>query len=181
MGIAIKKLLLIVLTLFAFQSYAGNEIPWPYSAQQPMTEENSKGLWWVPTYEGSVLYNVEVFDNENGESWMRVTEMDPWTYEVLSSGEGTYCNKDEEDGGRSGRYVYMFPHAKHPELSSYPLHLAEVATEWGVALGTSIYKDNQNPEHALGYKEREEPLNCDYPSHSSDLVCEKPEWKSIAE
>lgn len=186
MGIEMKKLVVRVVAVLMMASSAfaggnqgvitGSEIPWPYSAQQPITEENSKGLWWANTENGPILYNVEIFDNNQGHSWMRVTEMDPWTYEIQTYGEGFFCKDEEPNEGKDGRFVFMFTHAKQ-EREPYPLHIAEVDMGWGVLLGLSIYQEIDNPDHILGYRQRKEPLDCYYPSHTVDLVCEKPDGK----
>lgn len=185
-----KKISILIATLlitlpFAFANngegvQTGTEVPWPYTAQQPVTEKNSKGLWWANTSEGAVLYNVEIFDTSKGHSWMRVTELDPWTYEIRTYGEGFYCQKEESNEGKDGRYVYMSTHADK-DMAPYPLRVVEVDMGWGVLLGLSIYHSIDNPDHILAYRQDEEPLDCYYPSNSMDLVCDSVELPTTME
>lgn len=155
----------------------GGEIPWPLSNQHVVTVKNSKGLWSMGQKGKKKIFNVEMITNQrSGTDWIRVSELDPKTYEVISWGEGFFTEteyssiesrssfwdvtvgKDEVD--RHGRYLNMFPNGsleEHP----YLLRVVEVETAVGNVLGLSVlhYVEKQY-DHFLGQRIMKEPLSC---------------------
>lgn len=177
----------ILLTTSAF-SYVqfGGEIPWPLSTQHIVTVENSRGLWELGNGQTSRLFNVEMRrDSRSGFDWIRVSEMDPETYKVISWGEGFFSPSpiNQTDSGFSnislehhskkdsmGRYITMYGNG---DLSGHPylLRMVEVETTLGNVLGLSIieYVDKKF-EHLLGTRVMVDPLNC-VESDKAGLKC----------
>ena len=157
----------------------GGEIPWPLSVQEVVTVKNSKGLWQLEDKNNTRLFNVEMKDDDrSGWDWIRVSEIDPKTYDVISWGEGFFSpnqklppipnssfsqiNLDILNGKKDshGRYLSMFPNGdttKHP----YMLRMVEVKTTLGNVLGLSVIEYvEKNYEHMLGTRIMKKPLSC---------------------
>ncbi len=168
----------VALSLSAF-SYVqmGGEIPWPLSIQHAVTVQNSKGLWRLGDGQQSRLFNVEMrADSRSGFDWIRVSELHPESYEVISWGEGyfsptainhtesSYSNVNLETGiGKKdsrGRYITMYTNG---DLTDHPymIRLVEVETTLGNVLGLSILEYVEKSfDHLLGTRVMVEPLSC---------------------
>ncbi len=167
-----------VLTFSAgFKYYSfGGEIPWPLSSQHVVTMTNSRGLWKLDNKDSSMIFNVEIVSRDSGYDWIRVSELDPESYTVLSWGEGFFRTTTDEAEDQSsfsdiyldkeapqdryGRYIYMFPNGDLNQ-SPYLIRLVEVETQLGYVLGLSIINlIDKDFEHYLGVRLHTEPLNC---------------------
>lgn len=187
--LVVLPVILVLLTLA--ESYGnfnfGGEIPWPLANQREVTESNSVGMWKLYYKNEVKTFNVEMIENQNGFDWIRVSELHPETYEVISWGEGFFlrCDKNpvgayckmKQGGGTSsysniflsnlgsgkdryGRYIEMYPNGSF-EKSSYLLRLVEVQTSIGNVLGLSIINHTEkNLFHYLGVRHLDAPLNC---------------------
>lgn len=181
-----KKVLLSVLLvplftiLFSQESFGftfGGEIPWPLSNQHVVTVSNSRGLWQLENKSMSKLFNVEMKAHVSGYNWIRISELDPKTYEVISWGEGFFdldidtsdsqssfsnilVESDEQVNDRFGRYITMYPNG---DLHAHPylIRIVEVETSIGNVLGMSVldYR-NYNFTHLLGKRVLLDPLSC---------------------
>ncbi len=177
----------IVLATSAFSEInAGGEIPWPLSVQHLMTVQNSKGLWKLGDGQQSKLYNVEMrADTSSGYDWIRVSELDPETYHVISWGEGYFSPAPGQNAQSSysdisldtqmqqdkrGRYLTMYANG---DLSSHPylIRMVEVETTLGNVLGLSIIEYVEKKyDHFLGTREMTDPLSC-FESDDKGLTC----------
>lgn len=159
----------------AFYNFGG-EVPWPLANQHVVTVQNSRGLWKLGNKTSQMLFNVEIVSRENGYDWIRVSELHPTSYRVLSWGEGFFRAQSDSDEGSSfsdihlekgkiqdryGRYIYMFPNgdlAQHP----YVIRLVEVETTLGTVLGLSIISlVDKEYEHYLGTRIHAQPMKCE--------------------
>ncbi len=188
------KLLFVVLLVclhissaFAYINFGG-EIPWPLSSQHVVTMTNSRGLWKLDNKTSSMVFNVEIVSRDNGYDWIRVSELDPKSYRVISWGEGFFRTSDNEASDQSsfsdiyldketpqdrhGRYIYMFPNG---DLSQPPylIRLVEVETPLGYVLGLSIINlVEKDYEHYLGVRLHTQPLNCvEHEKNEENLNC----------
>ncbi len=176
--------LLLVLSGFTFPGKViqfGGEIPWPLSNQRPVSESSSKGLWDLESYGTRKMFNVEIVSEKSGYDWIRVAEIDPHTYEVLSWGEGIFRQVENvivkgkkqssffdlntkpgsEKEDTYGRYITMFPNGDFTK-QPYVIRLVEVKTSLGHVLGLSIiHYIEQTYEHLLGRRVLGTPLECD--------------------
>ncbi len=173
------------------QTTFGGEIPWPLSVQHSISASNSKGLWEVKHQQTTKLLNVEISeDTISGFDWIRVSELEPETYNVIAWGEGFFSPGKSGDGGPQssfssvaigsglpaqdthGRYITMFPNNSGLEGSSYLLRIVEVETLIGNVLGVSVieYK-NQEFDHMLGRRLFENPLACVENEQRERLSC----------
>lgn len=175
---------------------SGGEIPWPLAHQYEITAENSGGLWLLEQKSGTRYYNVEILDQFEGMTFLRVSELDPNTFEVISWGEGffkhekpttisvdywsLYLDTNKKIKTDVGRYLYMYPSGDIGERP-YMIRLVEVRTTINISLGLSIYPfgSTENNEHILGSRLQTKPLHCEPDvipqEHSESLVCDLPE------
>ena len=171
--------LAVALTNSAFSNINfGGEIPWPLSIQHAVTVQNSKGLWRLKSGQDTRVFNVEMRkDSRSGFDWIRVSEFNPETYEVISWGEGFFSpNKPvtqpessfsnvgiETSAGKVdslGRYIHMFANG---DLNSHPylLRMVEVETQLGNVLGISVIDyTGKKYKHMLGTRVFKEPFGC---------------------
>ncbi len=191
-GILRKSALLIlaVVTTLSISAFSyvnfGGEIPWPLSVQHAVTVKNSKGLWRLGDGQQSRMFNVEMRkDSRSGFDWIRVSEMNPETYEVISWGEGyfspenissvdsSYSNVNLDSGGKTdqhGRYLTLYPNG---DLNSHPflIRMVEVETTLGNVLGLSIIEYVEKKYvHLLGTRVLKEPLGC-FQAENEGLNC----------
>lgn len=167
----------------------GGEIPWPLSVQHVVTVSNSQGLWKLQNKSMSKVFNVEMRTEENGLDWIRVSELHPKTYEVISWGEGYFNLKVDTASGQSsfsnilvdtneslndryGRYISMYPNGDlyaHP----YMIRIVEVESTLGNVLGLSIINYvEMSYEHLLGARIMKDPLACHQNRENEDnLTC----------
>jgi hypothetical protein len=179
---AIPVLLVVLLTGFTYPGgnvQFGGEIPWPLSNQRAVSESTSQGLWDLQSHDTRKLFNVEIVtDHESGYDWIRVAEIDPENYTVMSWGEGifrsgaftrtqwqsSFFDVTTQPGAKSdkyGRYITMFPNGDINE-PPYLLRLVEVKTAVGHVLGLSvIHYIDYRYDHMLGQKILDQPLRCD--------------------
>lgn len=188
----LKFLLLSLVVSVSFVAHGfsplnfGGEIPWPLSNQRMITVDKSSGLWELENIFTRKLYNVEMIESEDGFDWIRIANIDPETYEVISWGEGTFINctlqadgdgcrqqngassfsnilldsqvKDQND--QFGRYIHMYPNGDLT-LSPYLVRLVEVKTGLGNVLGVSVVDYvGKSFEHLLGSRLLSTPLSC---------------------
>lgn len=166
----------------------GGEVPWPLSNQRPVTAENAAGLWRLDVDEYSMLFNVEMISYGQGVDWIRVSELDKNTLEVITWGEGFF--KSTEIGStessyssillgdsmgasdRIGRYIYMFPNGDIQQRP-YLVRLVEVETSVGSVLGMSVIKFSDSTlKHMLARRVLAKPLPChQHPSLKESLRC----------
>lgn len=185
----IKKLFLSFVVVFvALQVGAGSyvmlggEIPWPLADQRVVTVDNSKGLWKLRSDKSVKYFNVEMLTRTSGRQWIRVSHLDPMTFEVLSWGVGVFesCSESNTVGCSEarlrssfsdiflgsveaqpedlGRYITMLPNANLKDFT-YLVRLVEIETSMGRFLGLSTLKSKRD-EHFLGTRVLEEPLRC---------------------
>ncbi|MCJ8278126.1 MAG: hypothetical protein MJK18_14895 [Bdellovibrionales bacterium] len=166
----------------------GGEIPWPIDSQFTVTAENSRGLWMLKHNGVQRLYNVEILDEVEGMTFIRVTEMDYETFQVISWGEGffrtttkkkiigtgfwtDYLDVTTPAVKDVGRYLHMYPNGDILE-KPYMLRLVEVRTQIGVALGLSMYPlaggTVSQYEHSLGSRLQKQPLHCEIDEDTRD-------------
>lgn len=188
--------LTIALTNSAFSNILdgtqfGGEIPWPLSVQHVVTVENSKGLWKLSNKKQTRLFNVEMAkDSRSGFDWIRVAEMDPKTYKVLSWGEGFFTPSKlpgtpessfsnillgwgQKIGGKDklGRYISMFPNGDLDE-KPYLLRMVEVESSLGTGLGLSFMDlTSKKFDHMLGSRVQDEPFSCINNDKTDQLEC----------
>ncbi|MCB0379498.1 MAG: hypothetical protein KDD33_13480 [Bdellovibrionales bacterium] len=174
----------------------GGEIPWPFLDQTRINKASSEGLWKITTLDKKEhLLNVEMLENEDKElTWLRVSELDLETYEVISWGEGFYQkggnSVSTEDGiplplakDKVGQYIYLFSSSDYLQ-DPILLRLVQVKLKIGDALGVSIYpvRRGETAEHMLGVRMLETPLSCT-PNQdlnaTADLICELPDLTKI--
>ena len=173
-------------------THFGGEIPWPLSIQHVVTVQNSKGLWKLESKNKKRMFNVEMeSDIRSGFDWIRVSELDPKTYEVISWGEGFFTppKKSTPESSFSniltdvgpvnstgkdkyGRYLSMFRNGdfnEHP----YMLRMVEVETTLGHVLGLTVieYSNGMKYQHFLGTRVLEVPLGCVENDRSDNLKC----------
>ena len=167
----------LIIVLTSGPGWAGGEIPWPLSRQHEMTVQNSQGLWLAWTPSGRRYYNVEIVDGIFGATWMRVSEIDAESQEVISMGENFFfggSSKCKESKDR-GRYLTMFSNGD--EKKPHKLRLVELDFEWGSYLGISIYPDviDDEGDHRVGHRTRRKPVSCEW-ENTSHFSCdmEKP-------
>ena len=167
---------------------AGGEVPWPLSNQEVISVDRSKGLWKLSNQEDEKIFNVEmVADPRSGFDWVRVSELDPKSWEVVSWGEGFFSQNPNTLNGQSsyfdvtlnapindklGRYLTMFPNGDLNQ-DSYLLRLVEVKTSVGNVLGLSVISySTMDSEHFLGTRMLKAPLACNEdPKAGQSLVC----------
>ena len=159
-------------------SFAGGEIPWPFSQQFQVSEENSEGLWLVPTADGYRYFNVEIHSQEDGFFWIRITEIDPETHEILYYGEGFFCNHGEQHQSADQnpdviKYLFLFPNAGS-EYRPRLVRVAEVQLDWGMYLGLSLLypSDTEESEHHIGTRTLKKPLQCRYHPRVGQMKCD---------
>ena len=189
---SILFIMVLIFTVIASASgyiSLGGEIPWPLSNQSVVTVANSQGLWKLENKDISRLFNVEMTRDKEGESdWIRVSELNPKTYQVISWGEGlfklgpkplksqsSFWNLavegvgDEKD--RYGRYLTMFPNGDISQ-PPYLLRMVEVKTALGRVLGLSVIDTNKKSlEHFLGTRILSLPLDCIQVANKVELNC----------
>lgn len=170
---------------FSFVNFGG-EIPWPLSAQHIVTVQNSRGLWRLGDGKEHRIFNVEMrTDTSSGYDWIRVSEFDPKTYEVISWGEGYFSPNPggqtqssytdvsldtESKKDRTGRYITMYANG---DLNSHPyiIRMVEVETNIGNVLGLSFIDPGyKNFEHLLGTRVMVDPFGC-YETEKNGLAC----------
>ena len=201
----VKSIVALVLFFVSFSAMAepiitGGEVPWPLAHQYRITAENSRGLWKLEQQQGMKYYNVEILDQVEGTTFVRVSELDPKTLKVVSWGEGFFKASQQKTtistdywadyfiGGAHGiadvgRYLYMYPNGDITE-APYMLRLVEVRTSLNISLGISIYPlaSALNKEHVLGSRLQEDPLNCRFNDPGTTLqdrlTCHFPEEPS---
>lgn len=169
----------------------GDEIPWPFSEQFEISKEHSEGLWMIKHLDGSESYlNLEMVETQDHHvSWMRVSELDVDTLEVISWGEGYFCNSSTTQAivfensipiqDEIGKYVYMFQNGNF-NIAPYLLRLVEVNSGTGPVLGVSTYFASKEvePTHVLGLRVLKKPFECKLESNegaadtSDRMVCE---------
>ena len=166
----------------------GGEVPWPLSNQKVVSVDNTRGLWKLRAGSYEKVFNVEMISHTNGIDWIRVSELDPKSFKVISWGEGffrrvstassqsSYSSISLGDfvgpADRLGRYIYMFPNGdikEHP----YLVRLVEVETSVGNVLGISLIRFmDQDFEHLLGRRLLKKPLSCHNEAREpDDLAC----------
>jgi hypothetical protein len=187
--------LLIFTSLFCLSAFSyvpphfGGEIPWPLSRQRIVTVENSQGLWRLKDQSNRArLFNVEmVHQSDEHRDWIRVSELNPETYEVLTWGEGFFADfsKGEKDSSffdvtldsafpkndPHGRYLSMF---KNGDINNTPfvVRLVEVKTTIGHVLGLSIFsKASIEGDHMLGTRVSKRPMLCGDGNKDDVLTC----------
>ena len=180
--------LAVALTNSAFSNISfGGEIPWPLSIQHAVTVKNTKGLWKMKSGKDTRLFNVEMRkDSRSGFDWIRVSELNPETYKVLSWGEGFFTPGEKEATIQSsfssvgletngkvdtrGKYLHMFTNGDL-ESQPYLIRMVEVETTLGNVLGLSVidYSDNDY-DHMLGTRIMKKPLGC-FESDDDNLTC----------
>lgn len=189
----------------------GGEIPWPLAHQYEITPENSRGLWQLEQKSGLKYYNVEILDQVQGTTFIRVSELDPETFKVIFWGEGFFKSKAKKDKHQNatidywsgyldvdkingsmdvGHYLYMYPNGDITERA-HMIRLVEVRAHQGVSLGLSIYPfigagPAIEKEHVLGARMQEKPLDCriddDLPVDViENLTCEFPDVSTFVE
>lgn len=168
---------------------SGGEIPWPLSIQHVVTVENSQGLWRLHGKEGDRLFNVEITsDSQSNFDWIRVAELNPNTYAVMSWGEGFFTpgktsanpessyskivlGKGVGGNDKHGRYITMGSNGFHVG-ESYLLRMVEVDSAIGKVLGLTIISfNNSKMENLLGTREMNEPMDCSEDIKTEKLKC----------
>lgn len=195
----LKSAVILMVFFFSFQTLAkpitmGGEIPWPLAHQYRITAENSRGLWKLTSQQGAKYYNVEILDQVNDITFVRVSEIDMKTFKVISWGEGFF--KDSQQSQNSlwslyfdisvpntvdvGRYFYMYPNGDITE-NPYMVRLVEVRNQFMTSLGISIYRNSATggKQHVLGDRMQADPLDCRLddvqdPEVIDSLTCELP-------
>jgi len=166
----------------------GGEVPWPLSNQKVVSVDNTRGLWKLRSGSFEKVFNVEMISHKNGMDWIRVSELDPKSFQVISWGEGFFRQVSASNSqssyssislgdlvgsaDRLGRYIYMFPNGDIKE-HSYLIRLVEVETSVGQVLGISVIRFmDQNYEHLLGQRLLKKPLSCQQDKRlPDDLSC----------
>lgn len=166
----------------------GGEVPWPLSNQKVVSADNTRGLWKLRAGSYEKVFNVEMISHKNGTDWIRVSELDPKSFQVISWGEGFFRQMSASNSqssyssislgdfvgpaDRLGRYIYMFPNGDIKERP-YLVRLVEVETSVGNVLGISVIRFmDQDFEHLLGRRLMKNPLACQQDKRlPDDLSC----------